>query len=249
MRIKVVGESMLGTREEQQDAFLYRVTDQISFAVVCDGMGGLSGGSIASQLVVKTFKEDFLKHCPIQDVPAFLHEEALRLDQEVYYLQDEAGEWLHAGTTIVVAVIINDQFYFMSVGDSRLFMRRGSGMLSVTREHNYRLQLEDYRKNGIISEKEYQLALAERGEALISYLGYGNISVMDVSRKPITLLPGDRLLLCSDGLTKIFSEEELKDMICRNQDIEHCNVEIKNMIHRKQIRNQDNTTYVLVELI
>ena len=59
MRIKVVGESMLGTREEQQDAFLYRVTDQISFAVVCDGMGGLSGGSIASQLVVKHSKKIF----------------------------------------------------------------------------------------------------------------------------------------------------------------------------------------------
>ena len=249
MQVKMIGESMLGTRDYQEDAFVYRITEDLAFAVVCDGMGGLSGGDVASQTVVKKIKEDILEKWPMPDIPSFLHEEALRLDQLVYYLQNDTGEWMHAGTTIVVVLIVDGQLFFMSVGDSRLFMRRGNGMVSVTREHNYRLQLDDYKRSGVISEDEYEIALKERGDALISYLGYGKISVMDVGRKAIGLLQGDRLLLCSDGLTKIFSEEELKHILCKDQDIEHCNVEIKSLIHRKQLRNQDNTTYILVEMI
>lgn len=249
MNVTMIGESMLGTRDEQQDAYLYRVSEDVSIAVVCDGMGGLNGGAVASQLAVRTFKEDILGQWPIDDVPAFLNEEAIKLDKLVYYLQGDDGQWLHAGTTMTAIVIIKNQMFFLGVGDSRLFLQRGQGMVSVTREHNYKLQLEDYKKSGVITEHEYDCAVKERGDALISYLGYGNITVMDVNRSPITLQHGDRLLLCSDGLTKIFSEKELRDFLVQNSDIHHINTTFKSMIHRMQLSNQDNTTYIIVEFL
>lgn len=247
MNVTMIGESLLGSRDEQQDAYLYRVKEDVSIAVVCDGMGGLSGGAVASQLAVKTFKEDVLSHWPIKDIPAFLNEEALKLDKLVYYLQDGDGEWLHAGTTMIAILVVSDRMYFLGVGDSRLFLQRGQGMISVTREHNYKLQLEEYRKSGVITEQEYISAVKERGEALVSYLGYGNISVMDISQSPITLQQGDRILLCSDGLTKAFSEQELKEVFIRNKDIRHIDTTIRSMLQRKQQDNQDNTTYIIVE--
>jgi serine/threonine protein phosphatase PrpC len=248
MKISVVAESMLGTREEQQDAYLYRVTDEITMAVVCDGMGGLNGGTRASQMAARTFKEDVQKALPIEDYTEFLRQEAATLDSLVFYLEDEKGDRLQAGTTLVALLIVGNLCYFLTVGDSRLFMQRGQGMIPVNREHNYKLQLEDYRKNGIISDTEYNSELREQGEALISYLGMGNISIMDVNRNPILLQDGDRFLLCSDGLTKIYSDEEIKRFFLSEQNIKKLSTKIKHQIAEKHIRSQDNTTYIILQV-
>ena len=88
MKISIVGESLIGTREEQQDSYIYRVTDELAFAAVCDGMGGLNGGRLASEAVVKSFKEDVLIAMPITNCSEFLKQEATKLDNLVFYLED-----------------------------------------------------------------------------------------------------------------------------------------------------------------
>ena len=248
MKISIVGESLIGTREEQQDSYIYRVTDELAFAAVCDGMGGLNGGRIASEAVVKSFKEDVLIAMPITNCSEFLKQEATKLDNLVFYLEDENGQWLKAGTTIVSVVILNGELYFLTAGDSMLYMQRGSEMIAVNREHNYELQLKDYLKKGNITKEEYDAELKARGGALVSYIGVGNISVMDVNRKPIKLKRKDRLLLCSDGLTKIFSIDELRRIMISDNDIKHISATIKGLIAKKSISNQDNTTYIIIQV-
>lgn len=248
MNIEIYGESLLGTREEQQDSFLYKITEDIVIAVVCDGMGGLNGGAKASKIAAQTFKEDVQNAMPIANYTSFLREEAVRLDRLIFYLEDTAGEWLRAGTTIVAVLIVGNLLFFLTVGDSKLFMQRGQGMVPINREHNYQLQLEDYRKRGVITEEEYKSEMCRQGEALISYLGVGDIAVMDVNRKPIPLHVGDRILLCSDGLTKMFNDKEIKSFFVNDKDIKHICSTIKGTIKKRQLASWDNTTYVVIEV-
>lgn len=246
MSVRIEGESLLGTRDEQQDYYLYRVADDVSMAVVCDGMGGMQGGAVASELACVTLKEDVKKALPIEDYSTFLKKEALRLDEKVFELVDNKGQWLGAGTTITTVLIQKNEMYFMSVGDSRMYISRNDDMIPLNREHNYRLQLDCMLENHQISREGYESEL-KGSEALISYLGMGNISIMDVNRKPFILENGDKILLCSDGITKIFSEEEIRDIMTMQKSPKELVTIIRKLIHSKEIKSQDNTTYVIVE--
>lgn len=239
--------SLLGTRDEQQDNYIYR-KGPVTLAAVCDGMGGMRGGQTASAIATYTFKEDVKNTIPISDYASFLEREIDRLDKAVYELVDDKGVRMNAGTTIVSVLIEQDRLFYMSVGDSRIYMKRGEEMLPVTREHNYKLQLDSYLEAGSITENEYKKELF-RADQLISYIGLGNIVVKDVSAKPIHLLEGDMFLLCSDGLTKTIDDNMLKRFLRSNMDAENIVEELKSYCMKHGGNSQDNTTFILIRMI
>ncbi len=200
--------SIIGTRDSQQDSIFGHVDEKGALAIVCDGMGGLAGGEQASQTAVESLVDAWFLREEVTDIPDFLEQEAIRADEKVFAQTNENGEPVRAGTTVVAAVARGGKLYWLSVGDSRLYIIRGEEILAVSREHNYRMTLDKKLAKGEITPEEY-VQEEHRAEALISYIGIGNLSLIDVNRKPFCLQEGDIMVLCSDGLYKSLPEAEI----------------------------------------
>lgn len=243
--IKIGSCSFVGTRTKQQDRIFYNMKDELLIAVVCDGMGGMESGEIASQTVVDMLRDDFRNLCDDCYFPDFLRQEAIRADRFVNKLQDEVGNTVKAGTTIVSVLIQQNNFYWMSVGDSKIYFFRNGKMLSVTREHNYKLSLDILKKRGEISEQQYKTELS-KGEALISYIGMGNISLIDGNSEAFRLESGDRILLCSDGLYKNLREDEILNIVQKYRNAQEVAEALAMCVEKKKKKNQDNTSVIVI---
>lgn len=245
MALEIEAVSELGSRENQQDAYLYRPDDKQTIAVVCDGMGGLSGGGQASRTAVQQFKQDFAEEYPLEKIPAFLTSEVRRLDELVFTLTDDKGRRMRAGSTIASVVIEENRLYWMAVGDSEIFVLRREEMVSVNRKHNYQLQIDEMLQCGRISQEAYQQE-RRRGGQLISYLGLGNVSIWDVNEQPLLLQPGDIIGLCSDGITNTIPQEELGRIIRQSTSLAEA-VKIISRKIQQQEAGQDNATIILLK--
>ena len=120
-------------------------------------------------------------------------------------------------------------------------------MVCVTTDHNYAMVLEQKVKKGLISAEEAK-ANPER-EALVSYMGMGGLEYIDINPNPLELLDGDCILLCSDGLYRALSAEEIKSVIDSFDDTQTVAEALTAAALAKGKRNQDNTTAVLLRYV
>ncbi|MCD7746708.1 MAG: serine/threonine-protein phosphatase [Lachnospiraceae bacterium] len=244
--VKTGFSSVLGTRKVQQDSVLCSKQEERVLAVVCDGMGGLEGGEVASQEAVKLLETDFLEMEASEDIPTFLREEALRVDECIWNLRREDGNFLDAGTTIVTTLIRDNQLWWMSVGDSRIYQIRKDSIRALTREHNYKLTLDILLSQGRISREDYERSQG-KAEALISYLGIGDLRLIDGNKEPICMEKGDKYLLCSDGLYKKLDEATIMDILLRAPDEPNRAAQIlTSFVTEHCTGSQDNTSVALV---
>lgn len=238
--------SFLGTREEQQDFALFKKEKQSLFAVVCDGMGGLKGGSEASMIAATEMMTLYEKKEKEESISEFLLNAVDILDEKICNLVDENNAKLHAGTTIVAVSVEEDRLNWLSVGDSRLYIIRGKEIVQATRDHNYNLNLKAMLESGALSEQEYNKEKV-RGESLISFIGIGGIEVMDISRKPLILQNDDYILITTDGLFKLMSDQEIMQIIKSGKNVnESADLLIEGSLKRA-VKYQDNTTFVLIK--
>ena len=136
--------------------------------------------------------------------------------------------------------------YFISAGDSRIYIVRDNDIQAINRDHNFRLQLDTMLRNGQITEKEYEMQ-ENQAEALISYLRMGNISLTDSNTEPFYLEENDLILLCSDGLYKRLSNEQILDIVLDNQNSMQVIAErLNKVVMQLTQRNQDNTSVILL---
>lgn len=247
--IKVGLNSIIGTRQYQQDYVYYYSGSREILAVICDGMGGLEGGEQASRIAAECLGNAFLSRNPQIPVPDFLCEQAAAMNRMVVNLKGRNGSPLHAGTTIVAVIIQEGRLYWLSIGDSKIYIIRNEEMSQVNREHNYRLTLSEALKNGAISQERYDAEEKTRqAEALISYLGIASLSLMDINRVPFEMQEKDVVLLCSDGLYKSLNDSQIKALV-RDNDID-MNIaadRLCSMALRFGRGVQDNTSVLIIQ--
>ena len=219
--IITLAHTATGNRKYQQDAVYVTPGQKLAankktrvFAAVCDGMGGMTDGGLASGTAIKMLAEGFeeIRNQPVVDVPAFFIHKIKEIDQVINSIPKERGKG--SGTTMVAVVAEGNHLYWGSVGDSRLYILRGSDMIQVTRDHNYMLHLQMMVESGQMTWQEAQSK--KQKEALISFLGMGNVSLMDVNQKPFEMQFGDVVLLCSDGITKTLPDHQIRDILCND---------------------------------
>lgn len=245
--------SAVGDRAGQQDAArvsddYYYARTNTAFAVLCDGMGGLSGGERASQLSVTALYETFqrLHELPAQEIQQFYKTMIRRLDAMVHGLKDESGNLLGAGTTLTSIFLQGEQLYWSAVGDSRIYLLHGDTIQCLTEDHNYYKLLKERVKRGLISREEADRE--PKKEALISYIGIGGVEYINLCENPITLQKGDCVLLCSDGLYRTLSEAEILHIL--HTATEPMSVAAQRLVDAaiaKHKRHQDNTTVVVLK--
>lgn len=247
--VKAGINSVIGTRQYQQDYVYYYSGEKGLLAVICDGMGGLEGGETASRLAACQIGEAFEQRDMALPLPEFFQKQASVMDEQVAGLKGKGGNPLHAGTTVVAVAIENGQLFWLTVGDSRIYIIRKDEMSQVNREHNYRLTLKESLKNGKITQEFYNIEEKKsQAEALISYLGMGHVSLMDINKIPFKLEPGDMVLLCSDGLYKSLSDSQIQ-ALARDNDID-MNIaadRLCSMALRYGRGGQDNTSVLLLQ--
>jgi len=193
----------IGTRPEQQDAFGFSDIDDHDFtvhggvaAVVADGMGGHSMGRDAGLLAVQTFLQVYMAKPPEEEIEAALIRSLYLANDAVHGMAVEHQVEHDCGTTLVAAVMADQALYFVSVGDSRLYLLHQGELTCLSRDHVYAGELDRLVEQGEI-QKETADTHPNRN-ALTSFLGMAELLEVDSGTLPIQ--PEDRLLLCTDGL-------------------------------------------------
>jgi protein phosphatase len=203
----------VGARPEQQDAFGFSDWDQGDFvahggvlAVLADGMGGMDRGGAASRAAVTTFLAAYQKKTSGESIGAALVRSARAAHDAVVSLAAD-GPAGSVGTTLVAAVIHDAQLHWLSVGDSALYLHRGETFSLLNTPHNYGRELDASAARGEISPAT--ASADPQRQALTSYLGSLSLDEIDQNHEPYALLPGDCLLVASDGLFRTLEEDEI----------------------------------------
>lgn len=241
-------KSIVGTREEQQDA-VFSANDRSSTIVaVCDGMGGLAAGKQASITAIKALETLFSQRDKRKTGADFYLQAVEVLDESVYALRNATSGQTRVGTTIVSAFVSQERLYWLSVGDSRMYLIRGNEVACVTTDHNYRYLLDREFQRGKMSAAEYHKEVI-RGNALISYIGMGGVDLVDVNKSPFMLKHGDIIVLASDGL---YQNLENNEILWTAQQYESaCDIagRLINLVQNKHRPNQDNASVVVVKVM
>lgn len=242
--------STIGNRPEQQDSLGYILKKEQGIVVICDGMGGHEGGQLASTMAKNIFLDVFQQESAYINPVNNMMECAIRADEEVGRLADGEGKLLHAGSTLVAICIKDEELYWCSVGDSRAYLYRDGEFVQFTQDQNYRTVLDEQLTAGLITREEYQNE-KERGEALISYIGIGNLSLIDYSLSAIKLKKDDKIVVMSDGLYKLVKNEEIARIVENfsniNEAIQALEVKAKRNAQKNSI-SRDNMTIGLIRI-
>ena len=231
-----------GARESQQDSFSVS-SDSLQpdgiLAVVADGMGGLADGDRVSQTIVSAVMHTFVSSGNAAPrLPELLAKAKYAVDQ----LLGPDG-LRRSGSTIVMGLIRDGMFDYLSVGDSRICLYRDGELQQLNRSHSYSHELSIEAING---EKTFEeIRKDRRAECLTSYVGMGELKYVDIPAAPIKVHPGDVFILMSDGVFNALKDQELSAAL--EQNAERAAELIDQWIQEKHYRNQDNYTAVILQ--
>src|SRR5882762_3487940 len=227
--IEVASLSDVGCqRDNNEDSYLYwepRDDQELQrkgrLSVIADGMGGHEGGQEASRLAVETVREVYDQDFQ-EDPQASLVQSLVAAHNRILNYAEQHPGFQGMGTTCTAFVIRDRQLYLAHVGDSRLYLVRGAKILRLTRDHSYVGRLVE---SGLVRAED-----AERHpqrHILTAALGAGRDVAVDGAEQGVALQDGDDLLLCTDGLWSVVTEEELEAAVSRNAPAECCAALVK----------------------
>lgn len=198
-RILLAGDSSAGlVRTTNQDSFFVGLTPQGALALVADGMGGHVSGELASQKARDALAQTLSRS---QQHPLLALAKAVqRANLDIFDHADAHPENRGMGTTLTL-VLIDDQLALVGhVGDSRAYLIRDGKIAQLTRDHSW---VADRVRQGLLSEDEAK----QHGwrNVITNALGTGPSVRLELSA--LVLRPGDRLLVCSDGLTLLLPDD------------------------------------------
>jgi protein phosphatase len=240
----------IGTRKEQQDSYgflgLGDVDDEFikhggRLSIVCDGMGGLQNGREASECAVKAFREAYKAKTARESVPDALDRAVRYANDQVLAIAERFGQVGNCGSTLVAAVLRDNFLYWISVGDSHIYFCRDEKVYLLNKEHIYAHKLDAGVLRGMISEEDAR-AHPDR-DALTSYIGIPQLVEID-SGSLERLSPGEGVMLCSDGLCKVLSDEEMSDAF--DPDPQRWADNLVEATLGKRRQHQDNITVTIL---
>jgi serine/threonine protein phosphatase PrpC len=197
--------SLLGNREENQDRVAIAIGDGSALLVVVDGMGGHADGARAAEVAIRAMIGEFWDTSrPLFDPEGFLHLTVGRAHDAVVELGRGLPQETRPRATCAVCIVQGSSAYWVHVGDSRVYQLRAGEIVARTRDHSH---VELLVRAGRITESQAQdHPMRNYVECCIG--GDPVLPEMSLSGRNV-LLPGDVLLLCSDGLWAGLTDEQL----------------------------------------
>lgn len=179
-----------------------------NLVIVADGMGGHKAGEVASSIAVEIVQSEIkamLQHKTFS--PARMMRRAIRnANKQIFLKQQDDMSLKGMGTTISMALLYDDMFVTGHVGDSRIYLLHNGSLSKVTRDHSL---VEELVRIGKITMDE---AKVHPHRNVITRC-LGSFSTVEMDSSTINWDKGDMLLLCSDGLTRHVSEEEIEEIL------------------------------------
>lgn len=234
----------IGRRDYQQDSFGHQpILDNTGvLAVLADGMGGLSGGERVSQkIVVESL--NFAAAIRQEQLPNALPEMVEQVNQAVNAMLGPEGLYA-SGSTLVAALIAGGTLRWISVGDSRVYLYREGQIDQLSQDHDL---LQDWMPDILAGRRTMAEAEADPdGRKLTSFIGMGQLRHVDYNRAPIPLLPGDRVLLMSDGIYGTVSDRGLAAILAGSKNVQDAADQVAQAIREADLPYQDNYTLVIL---
>ena len=209
LRMTIDGAREMGTRSIQQDDYGVsdpkRYAERGTMAVLSDGIGGLQAGEAFSRLAVEEMLAVHSTDDPGRD-PCERLADAYRaaVGRAMALMQSEQ---LEGGATVAAVLIQGDRCAFLSVGDSRIYLLRGGGLIQLNREQTLGHKLDERAALGLTLREEAQRNRYR--SALVNNLCEREAPPWDSCPRPFVLQTGDRLALMSDGVFKTLTEDEI----------------------------------------
>jgi protein phosphatase len=247
LAVKVAGRSDVGcVRANNEDNFGY--DSRYGIFVVCDGMGGQAAGEVASKMGVDILLDYFRKLPAPKNPPANGQEvsgaerlaSAIQLaNRTIFYAGQEQNGQGGMGSTIVAALVRGNSLTIGHVGDSRIYLIRQGTIQQLTQDHS--LVMEQVRRGYITLE---QAQKSEMQNIILRALGSEESVEADV--EDLVVLPGDILLMTSDGLTRHVKDDEILAIVKRSGNLEQaCN----ELVETAKLRGgDDNITCLLMRM-
>ena len=239
--LKTFSITDIGKRRKLNQDYVYTsempVGHLANLFLVADGMGGHNAGDYASRYTIETIVDEISKSN--DESPVFVLEKAItRANSLIRQKSEEETELNGMGTTVVAATIEGNKLCVANVGDSRLYIINNREIRQITRDHS--LVEEMVRMGGLKRE----MARNHPDKNIITR-AIGALDDVDVDFFEVRLNKGDTILMCSDGLSNMIEDEEIRMIMQGQRDI----VEKAESLVKAANNNggKDNIAVVLVE--
>ncbi|WP_175566927.1 PP2C family serine/threonine-protein phosphatase [Rhodovulum sp. ES.010] len=208
LRLDVATGIGQGRREHQEDAIVadFPIGGDIGIAVLADGMGGHAAGDVASRIAVTEVFGALKLHAAdaddfLREAPDHLQTAAERANASLAEHMRRNAETGGMGTTLVALAVARARLFWLSIGDSPLFLFRDGDLRRINQDHSLAPQIDGMARMGLLSDAEAR-EHPDRN-CLTSAITGADISRIDCPADPVRLEPGDIVLAASDGLTFI----------------------------------------------
>lgn len=219
--MRIAGITDIGmSRENNQDTFEYGcLTDDVGYALVCDGMGGENGGDIASKMakdiIVSRLKQGYLPNMDTNQIRNLLLTAISAANAEIHLKATEEKQLAGMGTTVVAVILQGNIAYISHVGDSRAYLLRENTLSQVTTDHSI---VQELISQGKLSEDDAE----EYPHKNLLTRAVGAHKSVSVDYLELEMQKADKLLLCTDGLSNFCSIEEMTRILEENDPEVSC---------------------------
>lgn len=232
-------------RKNNQDSYFVSDNMDLPLFIVADGMGGHKAGEVASNMAVEIVKNFFLeKKSELEkdkiDIFKFIRSAIEKANTTIYKKSIENDEFYGMGTTITMAYIFEGKLYIGHVGDSRAYLLRDNKFIQLTEDHSLVAEMV---KKGSISEKEAECH--PQRNVITRAIGTDKEVITDIIVENIH--KDDILLLCTDGLTNMMNDNEIKEILVNKMNLQkNCNSLVKKA---NKLGGIDNVTVIAIKLM
>lgn len=217
------------------------ISENLAWTVVCDGMGGASGGDVASSTATEKISEIMsnLTESMTKEEMLKLMNDAVQSANSEIFNKAKNDETLHGmGTTVVLAVVSGKSLYVMHAGDSRAYLISKSGISQISVDHSVVQQMVD---SGEITSKEARNHLQKN--IITRALGIDSLVELDYNEKELE--EGDMALICTDGLSNHLEDKEIYN-ISKNKSLKDIADALIDKCNKRG--GKDNITVSLIKL-
>lgn len=223
-------------RETNEDSY---ISEPPHLFVVADGMGGHVAGEIASQLASTTVSHYIQENIGDINLEILLQQAINQANTAVYQLAQSKEEFNGMGTTVTAVYVDDDIVYWGHVGDSRIYLLRNKVLSQITKDHSLVFELV---QSGNITKEE---AKSHPKRNMLTR-AVGTSCLIKIDTGIIRWEPEDILLMCTDGLTNMVSEQDISNLINDPQGDFNSILE-KLVIQAKNAGGFDNITTILLK--
>lgn len=224
---------------EDSGGIYYNPAGQL-LAVIADGMGGHQAGDIASEMAVSIIQDSWQKSKELtvpEETETWLDEILLHVNHEIYELASQKEDLSGMGTTIVVIINSGDFITIAHIGDSRCYIQNENGFNQITEDHSL---VNELVKTGQISKEDAE----QHPRKNIVLKALGTEETVNADIHSLSWEFGDKLLLCSDGLTDKISNDKILEFIVSQKSLKEIGQDLIDLANERG--GEDNISLIII---